>query len=59
MSGTDEPRTVLVHLNVAVPAADQRDADEIADALMAAFEVGSDDETVYYLKPTVALAEEV
>ena len=60
MTETTAPkRTVLVHLNVEVPAEDQRDADKIADALMAALEVGSDDEAVWYLKPTVTLAEDV
>ena len=60
MTETATPkRTVLVHLNVEVPAADQRDATEIASALMEALEVGSDDESVYHLRPTVALAEDV
>lgn len=52
-------RTVLVHLNVEVPGEDQRNAEQIASALMQALEVGSDDETVYYLRPTVALTEEL
>jgi hypothetical protein len=57
---TPEPkRTVLVHLSVEVPAADQRDADGIADAVLAALEVGRDDETVYHLTWTVPMAEEV
>ena len=60
MTETATPkRTVLVHLNVEVPAEDQRDADKIADAIMAALEVGSDDESVYYLQPIVTLAEDV
>lgn len=52
-------RTILVHLNVEAPDDDQRTADEIADAILAAIEVGSDDETVYYLKVAAPLAEEV
>lgn len=55
----DDERTILVHLNVAVPADDDRSAEEIADALMAALEVGGDDESVVRLLPTVALAEEI
>jgi hypothetical protein len=54
-----EKRTVLVHLNVEVPAEDQRNAVEIASALMEALEVGSDDETVYYLRPVMVMAEEL
>lgn len=55
----NDKRTVLVHLNVDVPAEDQRNAAEIAAALMEALEVGSDDETVYYLRPTMVMAEEL
>lgn len=36
------PRTILVHLNVTAPDDDARSADEIADAILAALEVGSD-----------------
>lgn len=40
-----EPRrTVLVHLNVEVPAVDERNADEIGDAILAALEVGLEGE---------------
>jgi hypothetical protein len=52
-------RTVLVHLNVEVPAEDPRTAEQIGRALMGALEVGSDDESVYYLRPALALADEV
>ena len=60
MSSTETPkRTVLVHLNVEVPAKDQRDADEIASALMEALEIGSNDESFDHLITTVAMAEDV
>jgi len=39
-------RTILVHLNVTVPDEDDRTADKIADALLGAIEVGSDDDSV-------------
>lgn len=52
-------RTVLVHLNVEVPDEDERDADAIADALLGALEVGSDDESVRDLKVVAPLAEDV
>jgi hypothetical protein len=54
-----EYRTVLVHLNVEVPAVDGRDANEIADALMVAIEVGSDHDLVRGLRIRIALAEDV
>lgn len=53
------PRTVLVHLNIEVPEADARDADAIADAVMGAIEVGSDEDSVRDLTVVVALADEV
>ena len=52
-------RTILIHLNVTVPDGDEREADEIAKAVMAAIEVGSDDESVSELEVTCTLAEEV
>jgi hypothetical protein len=52
-------RQVLVHLNVAVPAEDTRRADEIADAILAAFEVGSDHDSVRGLAVVCPLAEEL
>jgi hypothetical protein len=55
----DQPRTILVHLNVEAPAADERGADEIADAILAAIEVGSDDDSVRDLTVAAPLAEEV
>ena len=54
-----EPRSILVHLNVEVPADDERDADQIAEAVAAALEVGSDDESVRGFTYAVPLAEEV
>ena len=56
---TPEPRTVLVHLNVEVPPSDPRDAGQIANAVMAAIEVGSDDEELYHLTIVAPLAEEI
>jgi len=53
-----EKRTVLVHLNVQVPAHDQREPREIADAIHGALDVGSDDE-VRHLVVTIPLVEEV
>lgn len=38
------PRTILIHLNASVPSDDPRSADEIADAVLAALEVGLDGE---------------
>lgn len=52
-------RETLVHLNVAVPDGDSRTADEIADALLAAIEVGSDNEAVRDLKVVCPLAEDI
>jgi hypothetical protein len=53
------PRTVLVHLNVEAPESDTRTADQIADALMGALEVGADDDSVRELSVTAPLAEEI
>jgi hypothetical protein len=50
-------RVVLVHLNVAVPHGDTRDAAVIADAIHDAISVGSD--SVRDLEIVVALAEEI
>ena len=50
-------RTILVHLNVQAPAHDTRDADEISEAILAAFVVGSDDDSVRELRITTAHAE--
>ncbi len=51
-------RELLVHLNVEASDTDTRTADEIADWVLAAIEVGSDDDT-----PTLVivcpLAEEI
>jgi hypothetical protein len=65
-----QDRTILVHLNVTVPWNDERNPDEIADAILAAIEVGSDDDSVRSLgvgglasgngaSITLPLAEEV
>jgi hypothetical protein len=59
---TAEPRTVLCHLNVTVPATDSRDAGQIAQAIEAALVVGIEggpDEIVGGLEVCVPLAEEV
>lgn len=53
------PRTILVHLSIEVPDEDDRSADQIADALLAALEVGSDDDTVRDLVVVAPLAEDV
>lgn len=51
-------RTVLVHLNVQVPESDTRSAERIGDAIMAAIEVGSDDDAVRGLDLVLALVDE-
>lgn len=51
-------RAILVHLSVDVPDADERSADEIADAILAAIEVASDDDSVRDLAVVCPLAEE-
>lgn len=52
------PRTVLVHLNVQVPPEDSRTPDQIGEAIAAAIEVGSDNETLDGLVVVVALCDE-
>jgi hypothetical protein len=52
-------RTVLVHLNVSVPADDARSADEIGTVILSALEVGSDADEVRNLDLSVVLVEEV
>ena len=52
-------REILVHLNVEAPDSDTRTADEIAAAIMAALEVGSDDESVSALIIVPAMSEEI
>jgi hypothetical protein len=52
-------RTILVHLNVEAPDSDTRSADAIADALLAAVEVGADNELVSELEVVCPLAEEI
>lgn len=54
-----EGRTVLVHLNVTVPPADTRSADEIAQAILGALEVGSDDDSVRDLTVEATLSEAI
>jgi hypothetical protein len=64
------PREILVHLSVELTNSDLRTPDEVADAILAAIEVGSDDDSVRNLGVgglasgnggpiTVPLAEEV
>ena len=52
-------RTILVHLNVDAPDSDERTPDQIADALLGALEVGSDDDSIRDLKAVCPLAEEI
>lgn len=54
-----EQREILVHLNVAAPVTDTRTADEIADAITGALEVGSDDDSVRDLTIVAPLAEDI
>lgn len=56
---TPKRREFLVHLNVDAPATDGRNANEIADAILGAFEVGSDDDSVRDLAVVCPMAEEV
>jgi hypothetical protein len=57
------PRTILTHLSIEVPDEDDRDADAIAAAFMAAYEVGMegapDDVKLDGLTVSVVLSEEV
>ena len=55
----DVTRTVLVHLNVRMPEDDLRSAEVIGDAIMACYEVGSDNAFTLPLRVTVALAQEL
>lgn len=55
----DAARTVLLHLNVEVPADDDRPVSEIVAAVLGAIEVGSDDESVSGLVVECPLAEVV
>lgn len=50
---------MLVHLNVSVPATDDRTSDEIGEAIAAALEVGSDDDSVRDLGVCVSLTDVV
>jgi hypothetical protein len=52
-------RRILVHLNVEVPEDDQREPDEIGEAIVAAAHVGSDDDSVRDLVVHNALSEEL
>lgn len=56
-----DERTMLVHVNVAVPGSDKRDAAAIAETIMGALEVGLDplDPRNGRLRVAVPLAEEV
>ncbi len=56
---SDCERTILVHLNITPPAWDDRTADEIKDAVLAAYEVGRHDESVFDLKVSCPLSEEI
>lgn len=55
------PRTILIHLNVAVSDDDPRDADQIATLLMGAIEVGLDpnDDALAFAGVDAVLVEEV
>lgn len=57
VSGIPVRRTILVHLNVEVE--DDRPAEEIAQAILGAIEVGQDDDSVRDLRISAPLAEEV
>lgn len=52
-------RTILIHLNVALPATDPRTTEQIVAAVAGAIEVGSDDESLAGLDIAVLLAEEI
>jgi hypothetical protein len=52
-------RTILMHLNVSVPADDNRSIGEIAEAIEGAIEVGSDDPSLAGLVIQTALVDEV
>ncbi len=50
---------ILVHLNVTAPSGDKRNANQIADAILAAIEVGQDDDSVRDLEIVCPLAEAI
>jgi hypothetical protein len=52
-------RVILVHLNVELSDDDPRGANEIAETILAAIEVGSDDDSVRGLTVCAPLAEEL
>lgn len=52
-------REIIIHLNVQVPDKDERNADEISEAILACIEVGRDDDSVRDLDIVIPLAEEV
>lgn len=53
----DRKRTVLVQLQVEVPVLDERDPDEIGDAIAATLDVGSDNEAMEFLTVSVTSAK--
>lgn len=56
----DEPRTVLVHLNLGVPADDPRGADVVADVVMDALAAGwPDGDRIALVAVSVAMSEEL
>jgi hypothetical protein len=52
-------RTILLHVNADVPDSDPRSAEQIADAVRGALDVGSDDDMLAGVGLEIVLAEEV
>jgi hypothetical protein len=53
------PRTILLHLNVEVPDTDQRNANMVADDILAAWFVGYEGSDEGPMEVVCSLAEEV
>lgn len=57
--GEPTTRTILVHLNIEVPASCSLDADQVAEAVKSAYDVGFDHPALDGFEIVVALAEEI
>jgi hypothetical protein len=57
--GAEMPRTILLHLNVEVPDTDQRNANMVADDILAAWFVGYEGSDEGPMEVVCSLAEEV
>jgi hypothetical protein len=53
-----QPRTILVHLNIEIPADDSRTPNQVADAIEAALSVVADHDSLAGMTITCPMAEE-